>query len=515
MQLEQRRLSVVAKGAALLCLGLSAWHPAIADTWLVQNNASVNLVGSNNVGLQSDANKQSDVVLTVTPQLQATGIGANYRFVGDLGFDGITYLGRTQSDHVYPRLRLGLNSQLIERLFYLDAAVDADTTAQSAFGALGDNATSTQNRSTFTRERISPYLRRELSSRSVLLARSDNNWTQTSNASVTGQSRNARVRTDVVRYELLPAPFGVQAQWADADTHSSDTTLGSIGDATFSAERLSLLWGPSPEFYVGLTGGRDHAKYGTTDIDHTLSGALLRWQPTPRTDLNVSVEKRFFGTGWSGRFTHRSPFAALSSSFSRDAATYASELSSISVDSSVASLLDASLSTRITDPIERQQAVNDALRQRSLPSTQLGAATVTSLRPRLVQTADVAATFLGTRHTVVVRLFQSTTTDLLSPGDIVDATTSAAARQRGGSLTVSRRLTPETTADLSVIHTRTAGFDATDGRRTTNKVYRLGLSHNLSARTTVAAGVRRRLIESTIVTPAQESAVYVGALHRF
>lgn len=513
MRPDAARLNRVAKGAALLCLGL-ACGMAVADTWYVRNNARADLVASNNVGLRSNDAKASDVVLTVTPQLQATGIGSNYRFQGDFGFDGITYLGRTEADHLYPRVRAGVNSELVDRLLYLDVAADADTTAQSAFGALGDG-TNTVNRSTFTRERVSPYLRRELSSRSVILARSDNSWTQTSNAVGTGQSRNARVRADVVRYELLPQPFGLQAQWADVDTHSNDQTLNNIADATFSAERVSLLWGPSPELYFGLTGGRDHAKYGTTDTDNTLRGVLFRWQPSPRTDLNASVEKRFFGTGWSGRFTHRSPFVALSSSFSRDAATYASQLTDVSLDSSVASLLDASLSTRITDPIERQQAVIDALRQRSLPSTQLGAATLASLRPRLVQQVDVSATFLGTRHTVVMRVFQSNTTDLISPGDTVDATTSANARQRGGSITASRRLNPETTLDLSLVHTRVEGFEVTAGRRTVNKTYRLGLSHNLSARTTLAAGIRRRLIDSTVVTTAQETAVYVGALHRF
>jgi uncharacterized protein (PEP-CTERM system associated) len=513
MRREPSRLSRVAGGVALLCLGLG-WGSASADTWYVRNNARVDVLATNNVNLVGDANKKSDVVLTLTPQLQATGIGSNYRFQGDIGFDGVTYLGRSEGDHLYPRMRLALNSELIDRLAYLDVAADADTTAQSAFGALGDG-TNTVNRTTFTRERISPYIRRELSSRSVFLARSDNSWTQTGNAVGTGQSRNARVRSDIVRYELLPQPFGLQAQWADADTHSSDTTLGNIGDATFSAERVSLLWGPSPEFYLGITGGRDHAKYGTTDTDNTLRGVLFRWQPTLRTNLGGSVEKRFFGTGWNARFSHRSPFVALSASTSRDAATYASQLSDVSLDSSVASLLDASLSTRITDPIERQQAVQEALRQRSLPSTQLGAATLATLRPRLVQLSDVSATFLGTRHTVVLRVFQSTTTDLLSAGETADVTTSANARQRGGSVTVSRRLTPETTLDLSLFHTRVQGFETTAGRRTVNKSYRLGMSHNLSARTTLAAGLRRRLIDSTVVVPAQETAVYIGALHRF
>lgn len=518
MQRDKGRLNRVARGVAALCVGSAVLAPAWADSWLTQVNARAELLASNNVALTSSDNAERDVVLTVTPQLQTTGIGAGYRFEGDIGFDGITYLARTQSDHLYPRVRLGLNTQLVERLLYLDTAVDASTTAQSAFGALGDN-TGSQNRSIVTRERVSPYLRRELSPNAVLLARSDNSWTQTSNAvaGTDGGTRHARVQSNVVRYELLPQSLGLMAQWAQLDSNGNDTTAATgTTDATFDVTRLSLLYAPVPDFYVGITGGRDHAAYGTTDTTDTLTGVLMRWRPTPRTDLNTSVEKRFFGTGWSGRFSHRSPFVAVSSSLSRDATTYAAELASISVDSTVASLLDASLSTRITDPLERQQAVSDAMRQRGLPSTQVGAVNVQSLRPRLVQSADVSAALLGIRHTVVLRLFQSTTTDLLNANDApLDATTSANARQRGASLTLSRRLTPETSADAGLTHTRVVGFGVTESRRTVNKTFRLGVSHNLSARTTLAAGVRRRLIDSNIVTSAQETAVYVGALHRF
>lgn len=516
MRRESGRLHPVARSVAALCFGLSAAWPALADAWRVETNAQANAVASNNVGMANSENAQSDVVLTVTPQMQVTGLGAGYRLEGDLGFDGITYLARTRADHIYPRARLGLNAQLVDRLFYVDTALDADTAAQNPFGVLSEGTTGL-NRATITRERISPYIRRELGSNALLLLRSDNSWTQTANVRGTaGGTRRSEVHSHVLRYEMLPRPLGLQFQVTRLDSRTNDPIAANDGEATFDTARLSLLYAPITDLYVGVTGGRDRGAFGNTDTSGTLSGVLLRWLPTPRTDLYASAEKRFFGTGWNGRFTHRSPFMVVSGTVDRDASTYASELASISADSSVASLLDAGLTSRISDPQERQQAVNDAIRQRGLPRALSGAVNMTSLFARLIQRADVSVALLGTRHTMVTRVFQQTTTDLLDPNDTVTDVTSANARQRGLSFTLSRRLTPDTTADASYTYTRVAGFGITEGLRTVNKSLRLGVSHNLSPRSTVAGGVRYRQFDSTRgVLSAQETAVFVGALHRF
>ena len=515
MRRDKGRLNLVARSVAALCAGLTLAVPVWADAWRVETNAQATAVASNNVGLTSSQAAESDVVLTVTPQVQVTGLGAGYRLEGDVGFDGITYLARTRSDHLYPRARLGLNAQVVERLLYVETALDADTTAQNAFGVLSEGA-SDLNRSTVTRERVSPYLRRELSPNSVLLIRSDNSWTQTSNAQGAGGSTSrSDVHAHVLRYELMPRPLGLQVQLARLDSQSDILAGSNGGQVTFDTARVSLLYAPVSDFYVGVTGGRDRGAYGSTDTSGTLSGVILRWLPTPRTDLYASAEKRFFGTGWNGRFTHRSPFLVISSSLSRDASTYAAELASLSPDSSVASLLDAGLTSRVTDPLERQQAVNDAIRQRGLPRALNGAVTMSSRFAQLVQAVDASMALLGTRHTVVLRGFQRTTQDLLGPTDAVTTLTSANSRQRGLSLTASRRLTPDTTADIGYTYSRVVGFGPTAGQRTVNKTVRLGVSHNLSPRTTIAVGLRHRQIDSTIVTTAQESAVFVGALHRF
>lgn len=516
MRPDKGRLNPVARSIAALCLSAVAGQPAMADTLRVETNARATAVASNNVAMSNSGSAESDVVLTVSPRIQLTGLGGGYRLEGDIGFDGVSYLARTRGDHLYPNARLGLNAEVVNQLLYVDTAVDANATARTPFGVLDDGVT-TQNRSTVTRERISPYLRREIGANALLLVRSDNSWTQTSNAfGASGNTLRSDVHAHTASYSLLPRPLGLHVQLSRLDSQTNNTLVANNGQVTFDAARLSLLWAPASDYYLGLTGGRDRGAYGNTDTSGTLSGVIVRWLPTPRTDLYASAEKRFFGTGWDGRFTHRSPFMVVSAAVNRDASTYAADVASISAESSVAALLDASLTTRITDPQARQQAVNDTIRQLGLPRSLSGAVNVTSLFARLNQRADVSVALLGTRHAVMLRVFQQTTQDLLGPGDVVTDITSANARQRGASVTVSRRLSPDTTADVGGTYARAVGFGVTEGIRTVNKSMRLGLSHNLSPRTTVNGGVRYRQLESTRgATSAQETAVFVGASHRF
>lgn len=510
------RLTPVARGVAVLGLGFVLGTPVMAQSTRVQTGVRTTAVASNNVAMSNSATAESDVVVTVSPRVQLTGLGGGYRLEGDIGFDGVTYLARTRADQLYPNARLGLNAELVDRLFYVDTAVDANATSRTPFG-VQDDGVSALNRRTVTRQRISPYIRRELGDNALLLVRSDNSWSQTANAAgVSGDTLRTDAHAHAASFSVLPRPLGVHVQLSRLDSQTNNPLAANDGQVTFDAARLSALWAPSSDFYLGLTGGRDRGEYGGTDVSGTLSGVILRWLPTPRTDFYASAENRFFGTGWNGRFTHRSPFLVINATANKDATTYASDLASIASESSVASLLDASLTTRITDPAERQQAVSDTIRQLGLPRSLSGAVNVTSLFARLIQRVDVSVALVGTRHTVVFRGFQQTTQDLLGPNDVATDATSANARQRGASVTLSRRLTQDTTADASVSYSRAVGFGVTDGLRSVNKSMRVGMSHNLSPRTTVNGGVRFRHLDSTRGSiSATETAVFVGASHRF
>ena len=342
--------------AVLLLAGWTVHGSAQAQAWRVVPAVKATATMSSNVGMQAADAASMDTVLTVTPQVQLLGTGPDYRLTGTLAADMVQYLGRSRADRILPRGQVVLNSRLVDRLLFVDAELGADTTSSTPFDLLSDGATF-YNVGTTTRERISPYLDRELSPSSRITARSDLVWTQgrgTAAAAALTNSADALVQTHTARYDLRPEPAGLRGEVNYQNTNYSDSAAGGL---TLQTARLSALYAPDPTLTLGLTGGRDAARYTTNNVSETLRGASLRWAPTERTLFEALLEKRFFGNGWTVNFTHRSPFKAVSAGLVRQATTYAARLGVLQAGGDVATLVDSILQTRIQDAALRQIAV--------------------------------------------------------------------------------------------------------------------------------------------------------------
>ncbi|MEX8493958.1 TIGR03016 family PEP-CTERM system-associated outer membrane protein [Sphaerotilus sp.] len=511
---------MVRTGVSAAVLLLAGWtvHGSVqAQAWHVVPAVKATATASSNVGLQASGAATMDTVLTVTPQVQLLGTSPDYRLTGTLAADMVQYLGRSRADRVLPRGQVVLNSRLVDRLFFVDAELGADTTSSTPFDLLSDGATF-YNVGTVTRERISPYLDRELSPSSRITARSDLVLTQgrgtvAAAAAALNNNADALVQTHTARYDLKPEPAGLRGEVNYQNTRYNDSTAGGL---TLQTARLSALYALDPTLTLGVTGGRDAARYTTNDVSEMLRGVSLRWAPTERTLLDALIEKRFFGNGWTVNFTHRSPFMAVSAGLVRQATTYAARLGVLQAGGDVATLVDSILQTRIQDPALRQIAVQDLIAKRGLPNTLTGPVDLFSRTVQLQQGANVTLAMLGVRHTVTFRLFQTRTEDLRGPTEDSVIGLASDATQRGATLGVSRRLTPETTADLTFTHTKTDGLGPNVALHSSNSIVRLGATHSLSPRTTLSGAVRHQTGSSTLIgVNATESAVSVGMLHRF
>jgi uncharacterized protein (PEP-CTERM system associated) len=501
--------------AVLLLTGMVFSGVTQAQSWRVSPAVKATAITSSNVGMQAAGNTTMDTVLTITPQVQLLGTGPDYRLTGTVAADMVQYLGRSRADRILPRGQVVLNTRVVDRLFFVDAELGADTTSSTPFDLLGDGATF-YNVATTTRERFSPYFDRELSPSSRITARSDHVWTQgrgTTTVANTADNADAYVQTHTARYDLRPEPAGLRGEFNHQNTSYSDSSAGGL---TLQTARLSALYAPDPTLTLGLTGGRDSAKYTTNNVSETLRGVSMRWAPSERTVFDALVEKRFFGNGWTVNFTHRSPFMAVSAGLVRQATTYAARLGVLQAGGDVPTLLDAILRTRIQDEALRQIAVQDLIAKRGLPNTLTGPVDLFSRTVQLQQGANVTMALVGVRHTVTFRVFQIRTEDLRGPTEDSIIGLASDATQRGATLGVSRRLTPETTADLSFTHTKTDGLGPNLALHASNSIVRLGATHSLSPRTTLSGAVRHQTGSSSIIgANATESAVSVGMLHRF
>jgi uncharacterized protein (PEP-CTERM system associated) len=481
--------------------------------------AQANAVATNNVGFSAPGTEKTDVVLKVSPQLQLSGIGSRYRVLGTLGFDSTTYLLGSASGNLMPRIGLTASGVLVDRLLFVDSELFAGPTASNAFGVLSEGQT-TFNQGTATRERLSPYISREIGPRTNVLLRSDNTWVQTEYTNVIQQKFNSYVQSDEARFDLKPQPVGLRAAATRLNSRNDASRVGS--NTVFDIARLTALYAPVPEVQFGVVGGRERATYGLTKQTGTVSGGSLRWSPNERTVFDGVVEKRFFGTGWDLNFTHRSPFVSISAVATREVTTYSALLAALQPGSSnsVSSLLDAALTTQYPNAAQRGVEVANLISKYNLPSNLSSALSLYTNTAQILQRVNIAMALLGSRHTVTFSVFKQEGRDLLGPNDSPPLPlNSADARQLGGTVNVSRRLTPDMTADVSLTGVRILGYGLREGQRTINKIARVGGTQNLSPRTSVTAGFRRQLVNATgvlNVTPsAQVTSIYVGALHRF
>lgn len=509
--LEVSRRHRVAAAAGLLLAGVLVHTQAGAQSWRVTPDIKATMLGSTNIGMQNSGDATVGAVLTVTPRLQLQGTGPDYKLTGDVSADAVQYINSNQSSRILPRGQVQLNTRLVERLFFVDAELGAETSSATPFDVSGD-PTSVYSVGTTTRERLSPYIDHEISPSARINARSDNLWTQGSGSSVLGNGEsNAFVQTNTVRYDLLPQPTGLRAEYNRQTTTYKDGGSGLM----LETARVTGLYAFDPTLTVGVTAGRDGARYTTNNVSNTLAGGMLRWTPTERTVLDALVERRFFGTGWNVNFTHRSPFMAVTAGVVRQASTFASRLGTLQAGGDVPALLDAILRTRIPDVAQRQLAVYDYMSRSGLSGTLTGPVDLYSRTVQLQQGVNVSLALIGVRHTVTFRVFRTRTEDLRGASEGLLLLASDAI-QSGFTAGFNRRLTPDTAADLSLTRVKSDGFGSNAGRTSSSTVVRLGATHSLSPRTTLSGSVRFQNGSSTLTgVNASEAAVSAGVLHRF
>ncbi len=506
----RRALKPVALVAAIGATAL----PVHAEAWRINTGVSTQAVLSSNPSLAASGSEEPDLRLRFTPYADLDAQGGRYRLRGRLAGDGYLYLAGTGENQFFPNSSLDLNVEAVDQWVYLDANFAAETSSANLSEATFQDGPANRRRT--YRQRISPYLDHQLTPDTSIFARSDLAWVQAQDSADTSVYDRFRVESDTVRFDTKPKPFGLRLEGSHAK--SSGDGFGSE-NTTFDLARASLLWAPTSSLFVGVTGGRDQGAYAGVNVKNTLRGGLLHWAPTERTMLDVLGERRFFGNGWSARFTHRSPYLVVSASTSRQATTYAMQLAGLSGGAaSLESLLNAAYMTRYSDASQRLTRVQNELASWGLPSTLAQPSVVDAAgSAQILQNAELSALFLGVRHRVLARIYRQTTTNALGQVSLPVGQLPQDTKQIGWSAELTRTLSPQTNGNLEVSWSRTSSVESGLAGERTNAGIRLGLSHRLSPKTTGTIGVRQQFSSSTIENSSDvhESAIYAGANHRF
>jgi uncharacterized protein (PEP-CTERM system associated) len=478
------------------------------------NRAILTIEGSvsatDNGALSAPGQERRDVIASMRPRLVLGRRGAGLEYQLDAAATLLGYANGTQSGGVLPDVHGSLKATVVERLFFVDAAARVFRSQVDPFGARADDTTGA-NRRTESNYRISPFLQRELSSTTSILARHD--VTVTTNAA--GEGSRLLTQQSILRVERQPVPLGASAELSRLRSESSGSAESRFTLSTARARATVALGG---DVVLGASAGAERSEFLLSQHNDAFYGVSVQWRPGPRTDLAANVEHRFFGVGGEFSFRHRMPSMSVSVTARRLPTMSTSSLGVLAQGADIRSFLAAILTTRYPDPSVRGNLVEGIVSSRGLQSRLPDAIDIVSQYPQLQSSVDATWVFLGRRNTASLKVYALTARQLTRDGDpLAPVVANSDSRQTGSSFQFNHRLTQELSADLVVERSRIAGLGARTGEVSDQRSERVSATQQLSPRTGASVGVQRTRFTTTAAGQHSYDATvfFIGMNHRF
>jgi uncharacterized protein (PEP-CTERM system associated) len=465
---------------------------------------------TDNVDLAPSGSRRSDVYFQITPILTINKKTAHTSVTGNVSAPILLY-ARTGEDNntVRPEVHLKGTAELVPRLFYLDGTAEVSQQYFNPFGARPQNlGSATQNRYTAQSYSVSPYVKGTAGDGIRYELRDNNIWADATNS----PTRTTRSYTNDLTgsYVRDPRPFGYGFEYDRSETRFRDQE-----PLRTEIARASALWRPEPQWELSAHGGYEDNEYPLASSSGYVYGAGVRWHPTSRTTVDANGEHRFFGASYHLTFDHRTPLSVWTVRASRDITTYPQQLASLGAGTEVSVLLDRLFSSRIADPVERQNAVDQLIRDRGLPAVLGSPLTLYTQSITLQESLQATLGLLGVRNTIFATVYrlrnQPIGGDSSAPVDLLLVQNDNT--QNGVNGVWTHKLTPMYTLTTigDFVHTTPNEF----GGRSNQATLRVIVSAAVSPLTNVYAGARYQRLISDIAADYREAAAFVGIGHIF
>jgi uncharacterized protein (PEP-CTERM system associated) len=500
---------------ALIVAGLAVFAApgqiARAQTWQTEASISAQATVTNNASFDSGSNKESDVIINVVPAFSFSRQGDRLRANGYVALNMIGYVQGTETSRILPQASILGEVEAVERFFFIEGAFNVSQDLVNPFLPRPDSA-STFNTYTYGQARVSPYIKGNFSPTLRYLLRSDNTYTFSTQTDA--ELSNSYTGNHFGEIERTPEPFGWSVLVRREVTRFEDQAQAQP-NLTYDTALGRLTAALTPQLIVGARVGYENTNYTLSDTSGSIYGADVAWSPTPVDRVEGYWENRFFGPSYQLNASHRGPQLAAGLGMSRLLSTYPQVLLSLPQTGNVSGMLDAILISRYPDPIERSRQVQDLIARQGLPQSIPGGANIYTESANIVTSGTADLALIGVRNTLLFLLFYSETKELpdarLPPGFL----TFTNSEQRGASVTLAHRLTPQATLNAITRYTETRGLDLDADDYTNQALAQLQYTHQLAPRSNAFAGVRYQVVSTNVGIDANEAALLVGFTHRF
>ena len=265
------------------------------------------------------------------------------------------------------------------------------------------------------------------------------------------------------------------------------------------------------------------ARYSVQGVESTNQLSLARksssivgvgvvWQPSERTRLSLDRERRYFGSAYNVALEHRTGRTVWRYTDSKGIST-GQNAQSASLGS-LFDLLNGVYARQEADPVRRTQLVLAEIERLGLPANLQVFPDFLRSSNTLQRMQQLSLALLGQRSMVTFAATRSDNQRLdtiaRSLGDDFD--TNSRIRQRGWSLWLAHRLTPNSSIDANWLELQSTG--TVPGLETRVRSLSFGLTTLLAPRTSGGLQVRR-IVSDGLASPYSESAVVGTITHRF
>jgi len=486
------------------CVSQAQDAPGGRRAWSFEPSASVQQIFTDNYRTQTV--KASDAITELIAAARMSGTSGAIRGFVDYSLTGSLYARHGDENDLRHSLSSALNAELVEGMAFVDLRGTYTQQVVSAFGSQSSSLSLVNgNRNDVASIAIAPSLRGRVGGALRYEARASYEATRAKDTSA------GDVDNILASLRLEGGSPGGRLGWFGDATHTVSDFLA--GRRTYD-DRLTVgvTYLPVRELKLGVSAGRERTDLEVLNGESTTtSGLSVEWTPTERTALAAKVDKRYFGTGHSLQFSHRTPSTVWTLSSSRDVST--SSAQGTAGFGSAYDLFFRQFASVEPDTSKRDVLVRNYLQANNINPNAVVVGGFLASAATLQNTQSASVALVGVRNTITLRATTSRSqrADGLSTS-LDDLSSSSRVRQRGLSLDWSLRLTPQSTVSVAGSMQRSTGD--LSSQTTTLKSVTASWSSTLGPRSGVSAGARYADFTSTTV-PYEESALFAAFRYAF
>lgn len=488
----------------------------LVPKWRVEPRISLTEILTDNAVLGSTAaGSKNDQITQLSPGIRIDGRGARLKAYFDYSLTQIQYAQNGEKSRTQNALNTFGTLEAVEKWLFLDFRGSITQQTVSAFGAQSSSNASINANSTETSTySLSPYIRGRLLGAADYLVRYQRSTTESKVSSAF--SSDSDTWTASLKGDTGLASLG----WAlDASKLSTDYSNGRHTEA----DRYygTLTWRLDPQFRLNFSGGTESNNYATLVKDsRTTHGYGFEWAPTPRTNVSVFRERRFFGNGHNISLTHRTALTAWKYSDVRDVMIM-NQSGTVGLGTFYDLVYALSATAPGVDP--NNPAMRAAwtnlffLMNPGLSPTSIIPSNFLSSQASVQRQRELSFAITGVRNTVTFMA-----TDVSRQALAVQSVallgdsfqTSNVINQRGLSMNWSNRLSADSTLAATLMKMDTTGSSSGAGLKTTQNTLTVNLSTRVGPKTTASLGLRHTEFDSK-TNPYTENALTGTLTARF